>query len=157
MAPIPAWIHHYTPRAASRTRIMTAACFWSAVGFFLISKGGLLLRPQPWPAIMGTAVAGLGLGLAKSRLVFDRTARAVVAHIRRKPEPACLGGLFSIRNWGLIVAMMVLGRALGASPLPLEVRAGVFLVVGCGLLTSSRIMWRAWRATPATNLGDLRR
>ncbi|MEJ5242160.1 MAG: hypothetical protein WHT64_01205 [Desulfomicrobiaceae bacterium] len=122
-----------------------------------MSKGGILLHAQPWPAITGTTIAGAGLGLAKSRVIFDRTARAVVAHIRRKPEPACLGGLFSLRNWALIVAMMVLGRLLSASPLPLEVRAGIFLTVGCGLLTSSRIMWRAWRATPATNLGDLRR
>lgn len=157
MTPLPAWIHNYTPRAASRTRIMTAACFWSAVGLLLLSKGGLLLRLQPWPTIAGTVLAALGLGIAKSRLIFDRTARAVVAHIRRKPEPACLGGLFSVRNWGLIVAMMVLGRLIGAAPLPLEVRAGIFLLVGCGLLTSSRILWRAWRATPATNLGDLRR
>lgn len=156
MASIPPWLRRATPRAAARTRILTAALFWSAAGLFLVARGAGFLLAEPLPALAGTLAVATALGVAKSRFVFDPTARRALAHIRRKPEPACLGGFLSLRNWGLVLAMMGLGRLVGMAPVPAAVRGGVLTLVGVGLMRSSRLLWQAWRATPATPLGDLR-
>ena len=145
-----------TPRAAVRTRIATAAMFWSMAGLFLLGKATAIIQQEPWGTILLMFPGAAAVGAFKSRLVFDPTARAIITHIRHKPEPACLGGMFSLRNWAVIVVMVLLGRGIGASPLPAALRAGILCMVGTGLLYSSRLMWRAWRATPAILLQDLR-
>jgi hypothetical protein len=140
-------LHRLTPRASSRTRILSAALTWTCVAIFLAWKSLHVswdVDGHVWHGIL----AGMGLGLLKSRLIFDRAARNILGHIGSKPERACLGGLFSVRNWALIVLMVLFGKTIGALPLSSAVHSGIYIMVACGLGYSSRLLWAAWRSSP---------
>lgn len=151
---LPSFLDRLTPRTNPRTQLLTAAFFWGAVGFFLTAKGLYLSRAESWPLVAAAAVLGLVLGAIKSRMVFQKVARKIIERILKKNTRTCLGGLFSIRNWLLIVAMMVLGRAIGSLTIPVELKTVIYVTVGSGLAISSRLMWQAWRRPVL--LGNLR-
>jgi len=142
---LPSLLDRLTPRAHPRTRLMTAAIVWSVVGTFLSVKGLWLSRQQSPIVTLAAVGVGLGLGFVKSRFIFDKVARKIVAHIEKKPRPACLGGLFSVKNWVLIVVMSVFGKAIGALPIDAALKTGIYVMVGSGLGFSSRLMWEAWK------------
>lgn len=146
----PHFLDRFTPRAYPRTRLLTAALVWSAVGLFLALKGVSLFREGSWGIVLAVIVGGAILGLVKSRLILDRVAGRIVLHIGAKPSRACLGGLFSVRNWVLIAVMIVFGRTLGALPLDAAAKAGLYVMVGSGLAYSSRLLWSAWKNSPGT-------
>lgn len=135
-----------TPRTSKKTRLLTAAIVWSLTGTFLMLKG--VLFPQSGNSLILAALLGMSLGIMKSRLIFDATAHNIIRHIGTKPERACLGGLFSIRNWALILAMSLFGKAIGALPLSAAVKTCIYVMAGCGLAYSSRLLWTAWRRSP---------
>lgn len=148
-APMPPhFLDRFTPRAYPRTRLLTAALVWSAVGLFLALKGVYLFRDGSWGGVLAVIAGGAVLGVFKSRLVLDRVADRIVLHIGAKPSRACLGGLFSLRNWALIAVMIVFGRTLGALPLDAAIKTGLYVMVGSGLAYSSRLLWSAWRNSP---------
>ncbi|MGE4443027.1 MAG: hypothetical protein AB7D27_16305 [Desulfomicrobium sp.] len=146
------FLDRFTPRAYPRTRIFTAAIVWSGVGVFLVVKGWYFFRGGSQGGFFATLAAGAILGLLKSRFVLDRVARKIIARIGAKPARACLGGLFSVRNWLLIAVMIVFGRTLGALPLNAAVKTGLYVMVGFGLVCSSRLLWDAWKKSPAQTL-----
>ena len=141
-----------TPRAYPRTRLLTAAIVWSAVGLFLSLKGVYLFREGSWGIVLAVVVAGAIMGMLKSRLILDRVADRIILHIGAKPSRACLGGLFSVRNWVLIAVMIVFGRTLSALPLNVAIKTGLYVMVGSGLAYSSRLMWTAWKNSAAEPL-----
>lgn len=145
----PHFLDRFTPRAYPRTRLLTAAIVWSAVGFFLIMKGIFIFREGFWGIFLVVIVVGGILGVIKSKLVLDRVAGRIILHIGAKPSRACLGGLFSVRNWLLIAVMIVFGRTLGALPLDAAIKTGLYVMVGSGLAYSSRLLWNAWKNSPA--------
>lgn len=140
------WLDRLTPRATLRTRIFTATCVWGAVGCCLVTRGTLLLGQTSW--LMGGSIilASATAGILKSRAVFDGVAKEIVARLQRKPGPACLGGFFSVRNWGLVFCMMLLGGIVKRLPMPDEIKSGIYILVGSGLFYSCRILWHAWRS-----------
>lgn len=99
--------------------------------------------------------AGLILGLLKSILIFDKVATKIVMHIGNKPTRACLGGLFSFKNWGLIIVMSAIGRAIVTLPLNASLKTGIYVMVGSGLAFSSRLMWKAWNRSVLPELHRL--
>jgi hypothetical protein len=137
----------FTPSAAPRTHLFTAGLFWVVVGLMLTIKGQLLLLGTSLPVHLAITIAGTGAGLLKGRYVFDRVAGKIVGRILARQRKYCLGGLFSFRNWGLILCMIMLGRIVSWTPLPDIIKGAVYHTVGPGLLFSSRCMWRAWRTT----------
>lgn len=149
---LPPFLDRLTPRVYPRTRLLTAAAVWTAVGIFLCAKGVWFSRHEPWGLIFVPLVTGLGLGFAKSRLIFDRVGQKIIAHIIKKPPLACLGGLFSLRNWALIIIMSVFGRTLDVLSLNVHWKTGLYVMVGSGLAFSSRLMWAAWKIPAATEL-----
>jgi hypothetical protein len=138
-------LDRFTPRAYPQTRLLTAAIVWSAVGLFLSMKGVYLFREGSWGIVLAVVVGGMVLGMLKSRLILDRVAGRIILHIGAKPSRACLGGLFSVRNWVLIAVMIVFGRTLSALPLNAAIKTGLYVMVGSGLAYSSRLMWSAWK------------
>ena len=142
-------LERLTPRAFPRTRLLTAAVVWTCVGAFLCAKGVWLSIESSMMPGLAAVTAGLCFGLLKSMLVFDRVAGKIIGHIGRKPSPSCLGGLFSVRNWALILVMAVFGRAIGGLPIHAALKTGLYVMVGSGLGYSSRLLWRAWRNSPA--------
>jgi hypothetical protein len=139
------YLDRLTPRATPRTRLFTAACIWSAVGICLCSRGLLLVQHMPGLTAAGVILGGIITGALKSRMIFDRAGASITAHIHRKPNPACLGGLFSLKNWGLIACMVLLGGVIKRLAIPDAIKSVVYILVGTGLIYSSRILWQAWR------------
>ncbi len=142
---LPKVLDRLTPRTYPRTRLLTAALVWSAVGSLLAVKGMWISRQESVLLLLTAMAAGLGMGLVKSRLIFDKVARKIVLNIEKKQRPVCLGGLFSIRNWALILVMSFFGRALGTLPINTSLKTGIYVMVGSGLALSSRLMWKAWK------------
>lgn len=151
---LPQFLDRLTPRAYPRTRLFSAALVWSIVGAILTGKGVWISHQASCISLLVSISAGLGLGFVKSRFVFDKVAAKVVVHIGNKPARACLGGLFSIKNWVLIVVMAAFGRIIGALPFDALLKTGIYVMVGSGLAFSSRLMWSAWRKP---TLSELRR
>lgn len=150
-----ALVDKFTPRASPRNRILSAAIVWTGVGSFLTAKGFFLLHHSPLKLIFIYSAFGAVLGLLKSRFIFDRVAAKIITHIGRKPMPACLGGLFSFKNWALILVMILFGRVVGSLPLDQSVKSVVYVMVGSGLAYSSRLIWRAWKAPAGGTLPRL--
>ena len=153
----PSFIDRITPRVLPRTRLLTAALLWSAVGVMLAGKGIYLSREISVSPIFLMVIIGLGLGVLKSRYIFDRMAEKIITHIRCNPARACLGGLFSLRNWALILVMMSFGHLVGASGLDTLTKTAIYVTVGSGLAFSSRRLWSAWKHTSPADLHELRR
>ena len=145
----PHFIDRFTPRASPRARLLTAASVWSAVGFFLTTKGIYIFQEGSWEGGLPMIVAGALMGAVKSRLILDRVAGKIILHIGAKPSRACLGGLFSVRNWALIAVMIIFGRTLSVLPIEAGIKTGLYVMVGSGLAYSSRLLWRAWKTSPA--------
>lgn len=143
---LPSWLDRLTPRATLRTRIFTATCVWGAVGCCLVTRGALLLWQTSWPMAGGIVLVSATAGILKSRAVFDGVAKEIVKRLQCKPDPACLGGFFSVRNWGLVFCMMLLGGIVKRLPMPDEIKSGIYILVGSGLFYSCRIPWRAWKS-----------
>lgn len=118
---------------------------WTAVG------GGLLFFGARWAtgdrltlAGTGLLLAGVAAGVMKSRLVLDRTATKILSRIASRGEGRCVGGFLSVRSWLLVLGMILLGRVLRGGFLPTPAVGVLYVAIGAGLLTSSRIAWRAW-------------
>lgn len=141
---LPYFLDRLTPRAYPRTRLLSAALVWSLVGVFLTGKGIWMSHQSSWTLLLISILTGLNLGFVKSQCVFDKVAAKVVAHIGDKPARACLGGLFSFKNWALILVMVAFGRIIGALPVNPLLKTGIYVMVGSGLAFSSRLMWSAW-------------
>lgn len=142
------FIDRITPRVTSRNRLFSAALLWSCIGLFLAIKGAWTSHPHTWCATLLSLTVGLAFGFIKSRIVFDRVAKKIIARIGSKPQRACLGSLFSLRNWALILVMGIFGKTIGALPINAAIKSLVYVMVGTGLAYSSRLLWRAWRNSP---------
>lgn len=95
---------------------------------------------KPW-----IAIPALLAGTLKSLCILDHSARKGVSRIREMADGSCLGGVYSIRTWLLVLLMMGGGMVLRHSPIPREILGGVYMAIGWALFFSSRIAWQAWR------------
>lgn len=119
-----------------------AASVWSLVGFFLMIRGGLFLHAVGRVWLMIPAVA---VGTVKSLLMLDKAAQKNLLRLSEKEDGDCLGGVYSVKMWGLVVMMMGMGWLLRHSSLPDEVIGMLYAAIGWALLLSSRVVWQ--RAT----------
>lgn len=131
----------FVPAAQVRTRIFVAALLWSGIGVMLLGRGVL--------AVSGTGrewwlAAALLLGGLKSRLVLDRVVRRNMERLRALDGARCLGGVYSAKTWLLVAAMILFGRGLRMSPLPVWITGLIYVTVGSGLFWSSRVGWGNW-------------
>ena len=122
--------------------LLVAALFWTVVGIGLIARGTITLLQGNHYILL---IAAMCLGTFKYVAVFSKTARKNVVRIAEKKDGDCLGGVFSFRNWLLIVVMILLGRLLRLSGLPLGIYGLIVLAVGWGLFLASHIMWLEWK------------
>lgn len=136
----------WKPGASIRTHHYLAAAIWSIVGLSLLVRGGsyLLTAGKVWlvlPAIL--------LGTIKSLFILDKSARKNLTRFVRMQDGACIGGVYSSKMWLLVVAMIVMGRLLRMSDLPLEFIGIFYSAIGWALFFSSRIIWeRAKQLAP---------
>ena len=90
------------------------------------------------------AVFALLAGTMKSLFILDKVATRNIDRIEKMHDGACIGSVYSIRTWLLVICMIALGRFLRRSVLPGEYIGTIYLLVGWGLFLSSRLMWRVW-------------
>ncbi len=141
----------FVPAAQVKTRILLAALLWSGIGLMLLTRGVLALSGSGREIWLGLAVL---LGTIKSRLVLDRVVLKNMARLRGLDGDRCIGGVYSIKTWLLVAGMIVMGRLLRASPLPIWLIGLIYATVGWALFWSSRRGWSSWRQydrLPATS------
>ena len=135
------------PRASSflmasrRTHLLAAAGMWSLVGLALIAVGAR------WTCELHSGAAALLLLLAavvgwlKARFVLYSTASRVCQRIQLRGDGRFLGGFLSWPAWCLVLGMIVLGRLLRASPLPVPWRGTIYCAIGTALFLASLRIW----------------
>jgi hypothetical protein len=85
------------------------------------------------------------IGTIKSLFILDKTARKGVRRILEMADGRCLGAVYSIRTWLLVLVMMGTGMALRHSTLSKEILGALYVTIGWALLFSSRHAWLAWK------------
>jgi hypothetical protein len=133
------------PNASLKTRIFMAALLWSCIGLMLIGRGVLAIAGSgnEWLILVA-----LLLGFAKSAAILDRVAVKNMVRIFEKGEYSCLGGIYSWKTWALVVVMIISGKLLRASSLPVWLVGALYVAVGWGLFWSSRKVWSRLRTIP---------
>jgi len=134
----------FTPTASIRTHLFAAGLMWSLAGLGLCTAGTIWMAMARSHWFAPLVALALIVGVFKARFVLDRTAARIVRRIEERGDGRCLGGFLSWKSWCLVAAMMILGRLLRASPLPLLARGGIYLAIGAALLVASRRVWKAY-------------
>jgi hypothetical protein len=140
-------LERWKPAAAGRTQVLLAAALWTVVGTLLSGFGARWTLEAFGRGAGALAIAlGIGAGLLKGRFVLDKAAERIVDRIVARGDGRCVGGFLSWRTWLLVALMAGAGRLLRGGLLPHAVVGPLYAAVGAGLLFSSRIAWRRWRA-----------
>ena len=117
------------------------------MGLGLIVAGTTWVCTAHLPVTLIIAAVAIALGFLKARFILDRSARRVTDRIECRGDRRCIGGFLSWRTWLLVLAMILAGRLLRASPLPVPIRGVLYAAIGVALLTASRLLWARWHAT----------
>ncbi|MBC8209027.1 MAG: hypothetical protein H8E79_07660 [Desulfobulbaceae bacterium] len=130
------------PGAVRRKHLLLAALLWTIVGGLLLLRG-LVALPSDNKIILFSAA--LIVGTLKSTFLLDRTVAKAVLRIQSFNDNTCLGAVYSLRTWGLVLSMMTLGVILRRSALAPVAIDFVSTAIGWALFWSSRKAWQAWR------------
>lgn len=132
------------PGVSIRTLLFLSAFLWSVIGALLLGKGlyRLHLAHSHWPLFLVTAA--IAAGTLKSFLILDRAATQGINRILTFRDGTCLGAVYSVKTWILVLCMMTVGVILRHSPLPMLLLCYMYLMVGWALIWSSRLAWWAW-------------
>jgi hypothetical protein len=140
-------LERWKPRAGGRTQLLLAGAMWSVVGALLLGFGTVWTLEALGDGAGSLAlILGVLAGLAKGRYVLDRAAGRITDRIARRGDGRCLGGFLSWRSWLLVAVMSAAGRLLRGGLVSHAIVGPLYAAVGAGLLYSSRVPWRRWRA-----------
>jgi hypothetical protein len=125
---------------------------WTVVGSVLIIVGTRwATRGGVRPALPFLALAAV-IGWLKGRYVLSRSAVRIARRIEVRGDDRCLGGFLSWKSWILVASMMILGRLLRMSPLPVLYRGLIYSAIGVALLSGGITLWR-WRLAAGEAVG----
>lgn len=137
------WLSRFKPGGKKRTHLLLSAFLWSAVGIMLLAKG--VGKIDKVTGVQLLLISGaLTAGFAKSFLILDKAATRTIDRILMFKDGTCLGAIYSIKTWGLVACMMVMGIVLRKSFLPSMLLCVFYITIGWSLLFSSRLPWSAW-------------
>lgn len=136
-------VARFKPGVKWRTLLLASALLWTLIGMMLLTRGSIRLMNVPHSRVFVAAFAILA-GSLKSRFVLDKSARKGVERILNFSDGTCLGAVYSVRTWILVLCMMALGVILRNSSLPDTYLSFLYLLIGWALLFSSRVPWLAW-------------
>ena len=138
-------IQKLKPVANRRLHLFLATLTWTVVGTVLAIVGvrWIMISDSSWHWLL-LALAIL-LGVGKGIFVLRRTARRNVDRIIRRGDGRCIGGFLSWKTWLLVIMMMVGGRLLRGSDLPLWLIGTIYAGIGLALAASSLTVWNALR------------
>ncbi|NTV15151.1 MAG: hypothetical protein HGA96_14670 [Desulfobulbaceae bacterium] len=134
-------VTRFVPAVQVKTRIFVAALLWSGIGAMLMVRGVLAVSGSGREIWLAPAII---LGGIKSRLVLDRLVRRNMVRLGKLDGARCLGGVYSAKTWLMVAGMILLGRALRLSPVPVWITGMIYMTVGWGLFWSSRVGWVEW-------------
>jgi len=137
-------LSRFKPGASTRTHLLLSAVLWTTIGFMLLAKGTYRLSQlgqwQPFIVVFPAIV----IGSLKALFVLDKSARRGIDRILTFKDGTCLGAVYSIKTWILVLCMMGMGVILRNSSLPITLLGFLYITIGWALLVSSRLAWRAW-------------
>ena len=132
------------PGGRKKSHLLLASLLWTVAGLILAARG------MHWLAVyhrLILVIPALFLGTLKSRFILDRTAKKSIDRIRLLEDGTCLGAVYSVKTWMLVLLMMSMGIVLRHSPFPRPLLGMLYITIGWALFWSSRHGWRAWRET----------
>jgi hypothetical protein len=135
-------ILRFKPGVSRSAHLLVSALLWTAVGIMLMVRGGV------WLFSVGSLwllLPSFILGTAKSLLILDKSAQKSIYRIAQFQDGKCLGAVYSVKTWGLVLLMMSAGCLLRNSSLPKEFLGVFYVTIGWGLFFSSRHAWRTWQ------------
>lgn len=134
-------IVQFKPGASCSAHLFVAAAMWTVVGLGLMARGTIWLISigQLWIVLPALCVGGL-----KSYFMLDRSAKKSIKRILESRDGKCIGGVYSVKTWLLVLLMMLAGCLLRNSSLPREFLGLFYVSIGWGLFLSSRIAWASW-------------
>jgi hypothetical protein len=131
------------PGASTHTHLFLSAVLWTSIGILLLSKGFYRLNELNGGQTYIVLSAFLA-GSLKAYLFLDKSARRGINRVLMFKDGTCLGAVYSVKTWILVLCMMGMGVILRNSSLPLHLLCFLYLTIGWALLLSSRLAWRAW-------------
>jgi len=137
-------LNRLKPGGARSSHLLLAAILWTSVGMLLCIRGTLWLKGDD--ALLFFLPAFI-LGTLKSFCILDRSAKKGIERITRLDDGSCLGAVYSIRTWLLVIVMMSFGYLLRHSSMSLAAIGVVYVMIGWALVFSSRLAWRDWFRT----------
>jgi hypothetical protein len=136
-------LSRFKPGVNRRTHLFMSAVLWTAIGIMLLGKGAFRLSQlTDWqPLLVALAILA---GSLKAYFILDKSARRGIDRILTFKDGTCLGAVYSMKTWRLVLCMMGMGVILRNSSLPVNLLCFLYLTIGWALLMSSRLAWRAW-------------
>lgn len=136
-------LSRFKPGVNRRTHLFMSAILWTAIGLLLLTKGAFRLSQLgDWqPLLVALAVLA---GSLKAYFILDKAARRGISRILTFEKGTCLGAVYSVKTWIMVLCMMGMGVILRNSSLPLSLLCFLYITIGWALLVSSRLAWRAW-------------
>jgi hypothetical protein len=151
------WFEAHKPSASRRSHVVLAGLMWTVVGTYLAARGSIYLLGNLRPAGFGWLILSCVLGLLKGFFALDKAAKRIVARIYLRQGMNCIGGFLSVRSWGMVMLMILLGRFLRWSHVPALMVSCLYVTVGIALIFSSRLFWGRWLGeapTKSAQAGD---
>ncbi len=136
-------LQQFKPAVTKKTLLFLSAALWSVIGLMLVSKGMFRLLPLPEYKLLIVGSACLA-AMIKSKFMLDRAATKGIKRILTFEDGTCLGAVYSIKTWLLVLCMIGMGVILRSSSLPMTLLSFIYLTIGLALMTSSRHGWKAW-------------
>ncbi|MFW8601063.1 hypothetical protein ACOHYD_06230 [Desulfobacterota bacterium M19] len=130
------------PGVSRRVFHFAAAFVWSAVGIMLFIRGSLFLHGVGQLWLLFPAIA---IGSVKSIFMLDKAAKENLRRLRTKNDGNCLGGVYTVKMWGLIAVMIFLGWLLRTSSAPRSLVGIIYAAIGWALFFSSRVLWDGFK------------
>lgn len=132
---------HLKPSASCSVHLFVAASMWTVVGLSLMARGVVWLTAisQIW-----IVLPALLIGTLKSLFMLDRSVAKSIQRIVERQDGKCIGGVYSLKTWFLVLLMMGAGCLMRNSSLPREFLGLFYVSIGWGLFFSSRKPWTAW-------------
>lgn len=133
----------FKPGVPRQVHLLLAASLWSIIGIFLMIRGmsWLATTEKLWLIIPAMIAGSL-----KSLFILDNSAIKGVYRLLALADGTCLGAVYSIKTWLLVLIMIGSGIILRHSSLPKELLGSVYMTIGWALFFSSRHAWQAWRS-----------
>jgi hypothetical protein len=136
------FVTRFKPGVPQRIHLLLAALLWSCIGITLFIRG------LSWTIATGKlwiVIPALMIGTIKSLFILDKTANNGIQRILKFTDGTCLGAVYSLKTWLLIILMMGTGIIVRHSSIPQELLGGAYMAIGWALCFSSRHAWRAWQ------------